>query len=356
MGATIEPMPTRVRSRPALRLMAATVLAAVAFAGVAVSAGGAQTAAGLSRWDGSVDLYRTGVFTTQKSWLWCTAADVQIMRNIVHRQGDHTTSGQRRYFDYMRAHNRYRIPVSDGVDPAGWTAGLRRYVDARYRLVSSGSFDAALRSAVTNLRRTNLPVGITVSHGGHAWILVGFTATADPAVTTRFTVTSVRVVGPLWGLQSRSYGYDMRPNTKLTVRQLRGFFTPWHYAGVRMAFEGRWVSIQPIPTTTSTAAAAPRPTPTPTPRPSASLSLIPTPSAAPPLPSPASSGGAGVAALPPPVDPSAPAEPVATEPVGSSATMLGAPFAVLLAILAWAALVGSAVALLRARPPRRLLR
>jgi len=350
MGATIEPMPTHVRSRPALRLIAATVLAVVAFAGVSASAGGVQTAAALSRWDGSIDLYRTGVFTTQKSWLWCTAADVQIMRNIVHRQADHTTSGQRRYFDYMRAHNRYRIPVSDGIDPAGWTAGLRRYVDARYRLVSSGSFDAALRSAVTNLRKTNLPVGITVSHGGHAWILVGFTATADPAVTTRFTVTSVRVVGPLWGLQSRSYGYDMRPNTKLTVRQLRGFFTPWHYAGVRMAWEGRWVSIQPIPTTTtSPTAATPRPSPTPTP--------TPTPSAAgPALPSPASSGGAGVAALPPPVGPSARAEPVTTEPVGSSAPVLGASLAVLLAILAWAALVGSAVALLRSRPPRRLVR
>src|SRR4029079_336662 len=34
MGATIEPMPTHVRSRPALRLIAATVLAVVAFAGV----------------------------------------------------------------------------------------------------------------------------------------------------------------------------------------------------------------------------------------------------------------------------------------------------------------------------------
>ena len=355
MAATIEPMRTRVRSRPALRLIAAALLAVVACAGVAVSSG-APTAAGLSRWDGSVDLYRTGVFTTQKSWLWCTAADVQIMRNIVHRQTDHTTSGQRRYFDYMRAHNRYRIPVSDGVDPAGWTAGLRRYVDARYRLVSSGSFDAALRSAVTNLRKTNLPVGITVSHGGHAWILVGFSATADPAVTTRFTVTSVRVVGPLWGLQSRSYGYDMRPNTKLTVRQLRGFFTPWHYAGVRMAWEGRWVSIQPIPTTrTSTAAATPRPTPTSTPQASASPSSIPS-AVGPALASPASSGGAGVAALPPAVDPSAPAEPVTPEPGGTSASALGPPFAVLLAILAWATLVAGAVALVRTRRPGRLLR
>ena len=361
MGATIEPMPTRVRPRPAVRLIAAALLAVVAFAGVAIPPAGVPTAAGLSRWDGSVDLYRAGVFTTQRSWLWCTAADVQIMRNIVHRQADHTTSGQRRYFDYMRAHNRYRIPVSDGVDPAGWTAGLRRYVDSRYRLVSSGSFDAALRSAVTNLRKTNLPVGITVSHGGHAWILVGFSATADPAVTTRFTVTSVRVVGPLWGLQSRSYGYDMRPNRNLTVRQLRGFFTPWHYARVRMAWEGRWVSIQPIPTTsTSTAAAAPKPTPTP--RPSASPSPSPSPSpssvpsaAAPPLPSPGSSGGAGVAVVPPPVGPSAAAEPTTSEPVGSSASALGPPF-VLLAVLAWLALVGSAVVFLRSRPSRRLLR
>ena len=78
------------------------------------------------------------------------------------------------------------------------------------------------------------------------WVLTGFTATADPARTTNFTVTSVRVVGPLWGLQSRTYGYDMRPDTKLTPSQLRTFFTPWHYARVRMAWEGRWVSIQAV--------------------------------------------------------------------------------------------------------------
>ena len=84
---------------------------------------------------------------------WCTAADVQIMRNIARHQADHARSSQQRYFDVMRAHDRYRIPLKDGVDPGGWTAGLRRYVDDRYRLVASASFDSALRSAVTNLRR-----------------------------------------------------------------------------------------------------------------------------------------------------------------------------------------------------------
>jgi hypothetical protein len=220
------------------------LLAAVALL-VAVLPGTADAA--LPRWNGGIDLYRPGVFTTQKTWHWCTAADVQIMRNIVHHKTNHTKAQQRRYFNYMRAHDRYPIPLRDGVDPVGWAAGLRRFVDPRYRLVASGSFKVALRSAVRNLRLTNLPVAITVAHGNHAWVLTGFTATADPSTSSRFKITSVRVTGPLWGLQSRSYGYDMRPDKKLTRKQLKGFFTPWHYASIRMAWEGRWVSVQPIP-------------------------------------------------------------------------------------------------------------
>jgi hypothetical protein len=251
------------RPRSIVRLALAATLVALALA--ASAAMPVATASALSRWTGGVDLYRTGVFTTQKTWLWCTAADVQIIRNIVDRRSDHTRSSQQAYFDYMRAHNRYDIPLKDGVDPAGWTAGLRHFVDARYRLVASRSFDSALRSAVTNLRRTGLPVAITVSHGNHAWVMTGFTATADPAVTSRFTVTSVRVVGPLWGLQSRSYGYDMRPDRKLTPSQLRGFFTPWHYTSVPMAWENRWVSVQPIAASTSVPKAAKPPAPSPAP-------------------------------------------------------------------------------------------
>jgi hypothetical protein len=203
-------------------------------------------AAALPRWTGSVSLYRSGVFSTQRTWRWCTAASVQIMRNIVHGRRDHSRANQQRYFTYMRAHDRYEIPVEDGTDPAGWAAGLRRWVDPRYRVVASGTFRRALRSAVTSLRETNLPIGITVAHGNHAWVLTGFTATADPARTSRFKITSVRVVGPLWGRQSTSWGYDMRPNRMLTRSQLSGFFTPWHYPRVRMAWEGRWVSIQPV--------------------------------------------------------------------------------------------------------------
>jgi hypothetical protein len=216
--------------------------------------------------------------------LWCTAAGVQIVRNIVDHERDHSTTNQRRYFDWMREHNRYELPESAGVDPAGWTAGLRHFVDDRYRLVVSRTFDEALRSAVKRLRQTNLPVAITVSHGGHGWILTGFRATADPAATASFKVTSVRVVGPLYGRQSKN-GYDMPPNTRLTPTQLRRFFTPWKYDPLPMIWDGKYVSIQPIPKVAPTIAASGTPRPAPaTAKPTAPLStppLRPTPSPTP---------------------------------------------------------------------------
>jgi hypothetical protein len=262
----------RIRPRLLIGLVASLAIALGPTSGVLAAS---------NRWDGSYDLYRAGAFTTQKSWLWCTAAGVQIVRNIVQRDNDHTATAQRRYFTWMRGHNRYDLPISAGVDPAGWAAGLAHFVDSRYRLVASKTFDGALRSAVQRMRATGLPVALTVSHGNHGWIMTGFSATADPATSSAFRVTSVRVVGPLWGLQSRSYGYDMRPGKSLTVSQLRGFFTPWRYAPKRMVWDGSYVSIQPIPAPKPQAAKSLTMT-LPPPRPSvaASMSAAVSPSAA----------------------------------------------------------------------------
>jgi hypothetical protein len=63
------------------------------------------------------------------------------------------------------------------------------------------------------------------------------------------------VTGPLYGLQSKN-GYDMAPNTRLTTAQLKRFFTPWKYAPRAMIWDGRYVSIQPVPIKASAAAAA----------------------------------------------------------------------------------------------------
>jgi hypothetical protein len=234
------------------------------------------------------------------------------------------------------------------VDPAGWSAGLRHFVDGRYRLVSSRSFDSALRSAVTRLRLTNLPVALTVSHGNHGWILTGFRATADPAKTASFTVTSVRVTGPLYGLQSKN-GYDMAPNTKLTTAQLKRFFTPWKYAPRKMIWDGRYVSIQPVPVKAPAAATASvTPSPAATADPSPVTGQMPNVTPSPTLTSSASAVPA--VALLASASPDASGAAAVSDPVPTAAAS-SAPEAILVAGgIVLAAIAGLLALRLRRRP------
>jgi hypothetical protein len=292
-------------SRLAGWLVAASVLVA------AIGPAAAPADAALPAWKGGINLYRSGIYSMQRTWWWCTAADVQMMRNIADRQSDQRTSAQRRYFEWMRDRNRYALPVRAGIDPIGWTAGLRHFVDDRYRLVSNATFDGALRQAVKRMRLTNLPVALAVQNGNHGWVLHGFTATADPARTSEFRISSVRVTGPLWGRQSLN-GYDMRPNTRLTPAQLRRYFTPWRYPPIPMIWDGRFVSIQPVPVRAEPAPAAVAPSASagpasPSPAPSVVPSPPPSPSTAPLQPSaspaPIAAAAPSIAASPaPPAD------------------------------------------------------
>ncbi|MEW5992636.1 MAG: hypothetical protein AB1736_15015 [Chloroflexota bacterium] len=292
LGARSQRLPARM-----LGCVVGAALAALALAATSLAApppGAAESGApphretivqALAPWTGGVNLYRDGVFTTQSSWLYCTAADVQITRNMIEGTEDHSAAAQTTYFDWMRAQNRYDLPLSAGVDPAGWTAGMRQFVADRYRLVSSDSFGYSLQLAVQRLRATNMPVALAVAHGNHGWVLNGFTATADPALTSDFEITSVSVTGPLWGLQSKN-GYDMPPNTTLTYDQLRTYFTRWHYDPLPMIWDATFVSIQPLTddelaaeaaATPPPTAAPPAPTPRPTPAPTIAPTLAPTP-------------------------------------------------------------------------------
>ena len=170
-------------------------------------------AAALADFPDGIDLNRSGVFTTQRTWRWCTAADVQIIRNIVDHHSDHLAREPGALLRLHAGAQPLRDPGRRRRPPPAGRRGLRHFVDAGYRRVASSTLRKALRSAVSDLRKTNLPVGITVCTSNRAWVLTGPTATADPAKQSDFHVKSVRVVGPLWGLQSRTPRYYMKPES-----------------------------------------------------------------------------------------------------------------------------------------------
>ena len=198
----------------------------------------------LDSWTGGAQLYEDGIFSKQATLRWCVPASTQMMRNLVAGEQDHSAATQRAYFNYGRAHNGYRTPASDGIDPAGWQAMLRRYVDPGYRIVSAGSYTAAVRAAARAIRITGRPVGVFVGYGHHVWVMSGFTATADPAVTDAFTVTSVNVEGPLWNRASVN-GFDPVPNVRLSIARFRYFLTPYRDRYEPHGWRNRYVIVVP---------------------------------------------------------------------------------------------------------------
>ena len=198
----------------------------------------------LAAWTGTVQLYQKGAYAPQRTMSWCAPASTQMMRNMITGERDRSSRNQRMYFAYGRANNGFKTPVKDGIDPAGWQAVLRNWVDPDYRIVASTTYSRALRAAAQAMRLTGRPVAVLVGYGSHAWVMSGFTSTADPALTTSFTVTSVNVEGPLHG-RPVVRGFDPVPNIRLTATRFHRFLTPYRDKYEPMGWRNLYVVIVP---------------------------------------------------------------------------------------------------------------
>lgn len=201
----------------------------------------------VSSWTGTYNIYRSGSFSTQKTYTWCVGASVQMMSNIIRGEQAHGADGQSRYMKYARAHDRLPNEVSPGSDPKGWAAALRYHTGVtNYEWREHRSYSYTLRHAAARLRKTGRPIGLLMARGGHAWVMTGFDATADPAVTGDFEVTHVYVSGPLYPMQQRN-GYDRPPNTRLSVGTLSSYLV--RFRGIprenSMIWDGSFVTITP---------------------------------------------------------------------------------------------------------------
>jgi hypothetical protein len=196
-----------------------------------LTSGALFAAPALPAWTGTLDLYRPSAFASQSTNTWCVAASSQMMLNMSLGLNDSSSAAQSTYIVYGQANDGGSYPA--GTNPAGWAAILNRYGGATYSIQRFTDSTSALKRAATRMRLTNKPVGMLVWKGRHAWVMNGFTATADPATTSNFTITAVFVTGPLYPRVTNSSGYDQLPDTQFTPAQLSKYFTTYYDTVVR---------------------------------------------------------------------------------------------------------------------------
>ncbi len=207
-----------------------------------LTSGALRVASALPSWTGTLDLHRASAFASQATSTWCVAASSQMMLNIILGQSDTSSASQSTYIAWGQAHD--SANYSAGTNPAGWASIMDRYGGAHYSIGSYGDSTSALKAAATRLRITNRPVGLLVWRGRHAWVMSGFEATADPAVTTSFSVTAVYVSGPLYPRPANAYGYDPAPDTRYTPGQLATYFSRYYDTGLP-TWNETWVVVLP---------------------------------------------------------------------------------------------------------------
>jgi hypothetical protein len=135
----------------------------------------------------------------------------------------------------------------DGMGLTDWKRLLIRGGYGRYMVTAMPTLRGAVRKAARAMRVTGRPVGLVVWRGAHAWVMSGFTATADPAHTRRFQVRTVFVQDVWYPRVSSIWGRSHPPNAEVPVGALSTDYLRYDRPGrVHPHRDGRYVLIEPV--------------------------------------------------------------------------------------------------------------
>jgi hypothetical protein len=195
----------------------------------------------------AIDLYEPGDFATQVLKHYCIPGAMQTMMNVMDPGAKRASRAiQDRLYRLARRLSTDRLRGT-GAEPEGWARGLERLGYGRFEVLVKRTRAAAIREAALALRRTGRPVGLLVWRGAHAWVMVGFRSTADPAVTSDFTVTHVRIVDVWHPRVSSIWGASVKPSTLIPVAKLKEDYLRWRRPTMRYPEkDGRYVLVVPV--------------------------------------------------------------------------------------------------------------
>jgi hypothetical protein len=208
----------------------------------------------------SMNLYQKGDFVSQQTEYWCVAASVQTMMNIIddgrpdrtrkrqqrlHFQGRRLDRTGDRYWRKVAGESRWSQGLH-GLGIQDWAGVLEARGYGPYDVERAPSLKRAIRMAAKAIRATGKPAGLVVWRGAHAWVMSGFVATADPAISDDFTVLKVFIQDPWYPRVSSFWGASRPPDSAVTPRQLRSDFLRYNRPGRRHPMrDGKYMLILP---------------------------------------------------------------------------------------------------------------
>jgi hypothetical protein len=178
----------------------------------------------------ATDLYRQGAFVSELTKNNCVPAAMQTMINIMRGTTDRTLATQNQLYALARRLSPKTLS-GPGAEPEGWAAGLAQLGYGPYTVVVKTTLAAAVQAAATAVRMTGRPAGLLVWYGAHSWVMSGFRATADPALTDRFTVTDLYIEDVWYPRVSSIWGKSRPPDALVPIKRLPRDFLPWRMPG-----------------------------------------------------------------------------------------------------------------------------
>lgn len=202
----------------------------------------------------SINLAEPADHVPQYTPYWCIGASIQMMLNIVGVTSDETRPSQERYMRAARGGGTSTATASSGENAGGlrgagsggWARALTQLGAGRYEERVIDGYTTAVRAAAVALRQTGRPVGLIVWRGAHAWVMTGFTATADPLLDPSFRLTGVYVHDSWYPRVSSIWGPGQKPNTWISTITLKADFLPRRPGGRHADQAGKYVIVMPV--------------------------------------------------------------------------------------------------------------
>lgn len=207
--------------------------------------------------DFSMNLYEKGDFVSQYTKYWCIGASMQMMLNTIGVTDDEKRASQERYMRVARSmgpslrqvdhgQSAERAGGLGGAGSGGWARGLVELGAGRYEERALDGYGTAVRAAAYAIRTTTRPVGLIVWRGAHAWVMTGFTATADPLTDPDYRVTGVFIQDPWYPRVSSIWGAGQKPNSWISTKALKSDFLPRRGGRWHAELAGKFVLVVPF--------------------------------------------------------------------------------------------------------------